>query len=98
MGWIHILDELERFQDIAAGKATTMGHITKDHLERTMVPTFSAEELEVLSSQVEPLWDAQLQAGRELHALQAVRAQLLPALVSGELRVAAAEQLVEAAT
>jgi type I restriction enzyme S subunit len=98
MGWIHILDELERFQDIAAGKATTMGHITKDHLERTMVPTFSAKELEVLSSQVEPLWDAQLQAGRELHALQAVRAQLLPALVSGELRVAAAEELVEAAT
>ncbi|MDA2946269.1 MAG: restriction endonuclease subunit S [Actinomycetota bacterium] len=98
MGWIHILEELERFQDIAAGKATTMGHITKDHLERTMVPIFSAEELEALSSRVEPLWDAQLQAGRELHTLQAVRAQLLPALVSGELRVAAAEELVEAST
>lgn len=98
LGWIHILDELERFQDIAAGKATTMGHITKDHLQRTMVPTFSAEGLEVLSARVQPLWDAQLQAGRELHALQAVRSQLLPALVSGELRVAAAEELVEAAT
>ena len=97
LGWIHILDELERFQDIAAGKATTMGHITKDHLERTMVPTFSAEELEVLSARVEPLWDAQLQAGRELHTLQAVRAQLLPALVSGEMRVAVAEELVEVA-
>jgi len=98
LGWIHILDELDRFQDIAAGKATTMGHITKDHLERTMVPTFSADELQVLSSRVEPLWDAQLQAGREMHTLQAVRAQLLPALVSGELRVAAAEEIVEAAT
>jgi type I restriction enzyme, S subunit len=98
LGWIHILQELERFQDIAAGKATTMGHVTKDHLERTMVPTFSAEELKSLSSRVEPLWDAQLQSGRELHALQAVRAHLLPALVSGELRVAAAEELVEAAT
>jgi type I restriction enzyme, S subunit len=98
LGWIHILDELERFQDIAAGKATTMGHITKDHLVRTMVPTFSAEELEVLSARVEPLWDAQLQAGRELHTLQAVREQLLPALVSGELRVAAAGELVETAT
>lgn len=96
LGWIHILGELERFQDIAAGKATTMGHITKDHLERTMVPTFSAEELEVLASRVEPLWGAQLQAGRELHALEAVRAQLLPALVSGELRVAEAEKVVEA--
>lgn len=98
LGWIHISEELERFQDIAAGKATTMGHITKDHLARTMVPTFSVEGLRVLSARVEPLWEAQLQAGRELHTLQAVRAQLLPALVSGELRVAAAEELVEAAT
>ena len=98
LGWIHILDELERFQDIAAGKATTMGHITKDHLERTMVPTFSAEELEVLSARVEPLWDAQLQAGRELQTLQAVRAKLLPALVSGELRVTAAEEMMGATT
>ncbi len=95
LGWIHILDELERFQDIAAGKATTMGHITKDHLERTMVPTFSTEELKALSARVEPLWDAQMQAGREMQTLQAVRAQLLPALVSGELRVVAAEELVE---
>lgn len=98
LGWIHILGELERFQDIAAGKATTMGHITKDHLERTTVPTFSTEELEELSARVEPLWGAQLQAGRELQTLQAVRAKLLPALVSGELRVAAAEELVEATT
>lgn len=96
LGWIHILNELERFQDIAAGKATTMGHITKDHLARTMVPTFSAEELKELSSRVEPLWDAQRRAGLEIHALQAIRDQLLPDLVSGELRVSAIEELAEA--
>lgn len=88
LGWIHILEELERFQDIAAGKATTMGHITQDHLERTMVPAFSPSELASLSERVLPLWEAQLRAGRELYALQEARAQLLPALVSGELRVA----------
>ena len=60
-----------------------------------MVPTFSTEELKALSARVEPLWDAQMQAGREMQTLQAVRAQLLPALVSGELRVVAAEELVE---
>jgi type I restriction enzyme S subunit len=98
LGWIHVLDELERFQDIAAGKATTMGHVTKDHLERTMVPTFSESQLATLDARVEPLWEAQLQAGSELHTLQSVRSQLLPALVSGDLRVAAAEELVEAAT
>ena len=93
LGWIHIVEELERFQDIAAGKATTMGHITKDHLDRTMVPTFSSEELSALASRVEPLWEAQLQAGLELQTLLKVRAQLLPALVSGELRVLAAEEM-----
>lgn len=96
LGWIHILNELERFQDIAAGKATTMGHITKDHLTRTMVPTFSVEELEDLSTRLVPLWDAQLRAGLEIHALQGIRDHLLPALVSGELRVSAAEELAEA--
>lgn len=98
LGWIQLLDELERFQDIAAGKATTMGHITKDHLERTMVPTFSVDELQVLTSRVEPLWEAQLQVGRELQTIRAVRSQLLPSLISGEVRVAAAEELDEAAT
>jgi type I restriction enzyme S subunit len=97
LGWIQVLDELERFQDIAAGKATTMGHITKDHLERTLVPTFTSDELNALSKRVEPLWEAQLQAGRELQTLRAVRDQLLPALISGELQVVETTELVETA-
>jgi len=95
LGWVQLLEELERFQDIAAGKATTMGHITKDHLQRTMVPTLPSEELTALASRVEPLWEAQLQAGREVQTLRGLRSLLLPALVSGELRVAAAEDMVE---
>ena len=96
LGWVQVLDELERFQDIAAGKATTMGHITKDHLERTKVPTFSEQELAALTNRVEPLWTAQLKAGRGLHTLQSVRDQLLPALLSGDIRVSLAEEKVEA--
>lgn len=95
LGWIHVLGELERFQDIAAGKATTMGHVTKDHLQRTMVPNFDSAELTALADQVEPLWEAQLQAGREVQTLQRVRSMLLPALVSGELRVAPADEHLE---
>jgi type I restriction enzyme S subunit len=95
LGWIHVLGELERFQDIAAGKATTMGHVTKDHLQRTMVPNFDSAELTALADQVEPLWEAQLQAGREVQTLRRVRSMLLPALVSGELRVAPADEHLE---
>lgn len=95
LGWVIILDELERFKDIAAGKATTMGHITKDHLERTRVPAFSVSDLADLATRAEPLWDAQLRAGREVQALREAREFLLPRLVSGELRVREAEELAE---
>jgi type I restriction enzyme, S subunit len=92
LGWAQILQELERFQDIAAGKATTMGHITQDHLARTRVPTFSDAELVELSSRVEPLWEAQLCAGRESQVCQATRDKLLPGLLSRELRVGSNKQ------
>lgn len=97
LGWVLILDELERFQDIAAGKATTMGHITKDHLERTRVPQLKDDEIARLSSRAEPLWDAQLRAGREVETLREARDFLLPRLISGELRVRDAEVFAEVA-
>lgn len=94
LGWVHILRELETFRDIAAGKATTMGHITKDHLERTQVPVLAPEELEELRQKVEPMWDYQLAIGRQLVALEGLRDFLLSRLVTGELRVPAADDLV----
>lgn len=98
LGWVHVRDALENFQDIAAGKATTMGHITKDHLVRTKVPKLSAEELAALTQRVQPLWDYQLRMGREVQTLKELRDFLLPRLLSGELRVAAAEEMAEAAS
>jgi type I restriction enzyme S subunit len=98
LGWVHILRELETFRDIAAGKATTMGHITKDHLDRTRVPVLSKSELKALTLTVEPLWDYQLAIGRQLVALETLRNFLLPRLVTGELRVREAEEEVEASS
>ena len=97
LGWVHILDALEEFRDIAAGKATTMGHVTKDHLQRARVPVLSSDEVYRLGQRVEPLWRHQLLVGREVELLQDLRAFLLPRLLSGELRVkAVAEPLEEA--
>lgn len=92
LGWVHVLDALEDFRDIAAGKATTMGHITKDHLVRTKVPKLSDPELAELAERVEPLWEYQLRMGREIQTLTDLRDFLLPRLLSGELRVAEAEE------
>ena len=98
LGWFHILNELDTYRDIASGKATTMGHITKDHLNRTMVPTLSPYELETLTQVVQPAWDHQLAIQKQRSALEELRGFLLPRLVSGELRVREAEELVQEAT
>lgn len=90
LGWVHILRELENFQNIAAGKATTMGHITKDHLERTQVPALTRDELTNLTCLVEPLWDYQLCVGQQLITLKMLRDFLTPELVTGELVISEA--------
>lgn len=85
LNWFHILQELENFQDIAAGKATTMGHITKDHLDRAMVLDFLPHEIAELSSLVSPIWEYQLKVGKEINSLIDFREFLIPRLVSGEM-------------
>jgi type I restriction enzyme S subunit len=91
--WFHISQALETFQDIAAGKATTMGHITKDHLERSMVPDLSEESIKNLAKNVLPLWNYQLQIGREIEKLFDMRNFILPKLISGEVKILENEQV-----
>jgi len=85
--WFHISQALEDFQDIAAGKATTMGHITKDHLERRKVIDLGENEISQLAENVEPLWEYQLQIGREIEKLLEMRNFILPKLISGEIQI-----------
>lgn len=87
LNWFHILQELENFQDIAAGKATTMGHITKDHLDRAMVQDLLPDEILDLKSLVSPIWDYQLKVGKEINSLIDFREFLIPRLVSGEMNL-----------
>ena len=85
--WFHISQALEDFQDIAAGKATTMGHITKDHLERSKVADLGDDVIRMLAKDVEPLWEYQLQIGREIEKLLEMRNFILPKLISGEIQI-----------
>lgn len=91
----HILNLLPGYQRIAAGKATTMGHIQRRDLDITVV-TPVAGTLAKLDSICTPLWKRALQAEVETLGLVAIRDMLLPKLLSGELRVRSPEQLVEA--
>jgi type I restriction enzyme S subunit len=74
------------FLSLAADKATTMGHIKREHLD-AMVPVPSSPEVERLDAIVEPMWDEALQCGIAAQDLTRARDELLPLLLSGRVRV-----------
>jgi type I restriction enzyme S subunit len=91
---IHL--HLGDFRHIAAGKATTMGHIQRHHLsDATLVippPPMMSAANEIMEPFVESLWRREVQS----RTLTAMRDALLPKLISGELRVRDAERFIEA--
>ena len=88
---------LDDFRRIAAGKATTMGHIQRHHLSDAKLVVPPAQLLEAMSERLEPmiesLWKRKVESG----TLAALRDALLPKLISGELRVRNAEQIIGSA-
>jgi type I restriction enzyme S subunit len=89
----HLLQLLPSYQRIAAGKATTMGHIQRRDLDAAVaVP--DAETVVRLDTVCSPLWKRALRAETETLTLVALREVLLPKLLMGEIRVRVAEQSV----
>ncbi len=80
----HHLDE---FQRIAAGKATTMGHIKRNHLSEAMVIAPKREFLEKFQDNIEPFIRLIINRRLEIQTLSNLRDTILPKLISGELRV-----------
>jgi len=81
--WIH--QHLPAFREIAAGKATTMGHIQRHHLEEAKIispPNFIMEKADELIS---PLWVKLIQQSSENSILSLLRNILLPKLISGQI-------------
>ena len=87
---------LPKFQQIAASKATTMGHIQRKHLTEALVLIPSSEVLKAADDVFAPLVDAFINNSTMAANLAQLRDTLLPRLISGELQVADAEQNVEA--
>lgn len=92
LSWVK--HHLAEFQRIAADKATTMGHIQRHHLTnaKCVVPPVTAlTQIEMLLG---PLVDRHVSNEIESRTLATLRDTLLPRLISGELRVPEAEELV----
>jgi len=84
---------LDDFRHIAAGKATTMGHIQRHHLSDAKLPVPPTLLLDAMSKQLEPMIASIWKREVESRTLAALRDTLLPKLISGELRVRDAEKL-----
>jgi type I restriction enzyme S subunit len=85
---------LENFRHIAAGKATTMGHIQRHHLSDAKVVVPKPEFFKASNTIMAPTIDRITQLRIESRALATLRDTLLPKLISGELRVKDAERFV----
>ena len=76
---------LDRFVKIAADRATTMGHIKRDALEKAEVLIPSDEDFEEIGKMLKPIYDQILNNRVESRKLVALRDNLLPKLMSGEI-------------
>jgi len=90
--WIH--HHLPWFRHIAAGKATTMGHIQRRHLAEALVVVPPEPLLQGADRVLAPLIEALVSRDLECRKLAGVRDALLPKLVSGELPIPDAERIV----
>ena len=78
---------LPDFQDIAEGKATTMGHIQRHHLESAKVVVPPDPILEKANKVLQPMLDQIMKNRVQSRTLTSIRDSLLPKLLSGEIRV-----------
>ncbi len=85
--YLGIHEHLDDFRHIAAGKATTMGHIQRHNLSDAKIsvpsPKLVGEMDSILGPIIESIWQRKMQS----KTLTVLRDTLLPRLISGELKL-----------
>jgi type I restriction enzyme M protein len=87
MCYLGVLHHLGEFRRIAAGKATTMGHIQRHHLSEAKLAVPGEALLKVLDSYLSSLIERSWRLRVESRTLGDLRDALLPGLISGELQL-----------
>ena len=88
---------LDSFRQIAASKATTMGHIQRSHLSAAKVVVPSDAVLKSADGILSQLIDRIIATALQAQTLSTLRNTLLPRLISGQLRLPEAQAALEAA-
>ena len=98
--WFYYLwtkHHLEHFRQVAASKATTMGHIQRSHLSAAKAFVPSPDVLSSADQLLSPILDNIIAGALQASALSELRDTLLPRLISGQLRLPDARAQLEAA-
>jgi len=90
-----ILRHLPEFISIASGKATTMGHIKRNHLSEAKCVIPDKPLLSEANQRFDGLLEKQIQNEIESRTLATLRDTLLPKLISGEVRVPEVERFLK---
>ena len=85
---------LSDFRAIAAGKATTMGHIQRKHLTDARIAVAPPESMKKFDAVIASQFDQLVSNAQQSRSLAQLRDTLLPKLISGELRVPDAERIL----
>lgn len=84
---------LPEFQDIAEGKATTMGHIQRHHLASARIVLPNDKVIAKAGNIIQPLVDLIIRYRVQSRTLASIRDALLPKLLSGEIRTKQSYQI-----
>jgi type I restriction enzyme S subunit len=90
--WID--QHMEDFRATAASKATTMGHIQRHHLTQAMTIVPTEKVLNAANILIAPLFERGIANDLEIRTLAKTRDELLPKLLSGEIRIHDAEKAI----
>jgi len=90
--WVN--EHMDEFQRIASFKATTMGHIQRNHLEAAWTYCPPGDVIDRLGQVISPLVDRTIALALESRTLATLRDTLLPKVISGELRVPESERFL----
>ncbi len=96
--WFYYLwtrHHLDSFRQIAASKATTMGHIQRSHLSAAVVVVPSDGVLKSADGIFTHLVDRIVATALQAQTLSTLRDTLLPRLISGQLRLPEAQAVAE---
>ena len=83
-----LTDYIDHFKKIAEARKTTMGHITQDHLQQSIIPLPPTNDIaNKLEQKLCPIFNAIISNNQEIISLTKQRDELLPLLINGQVTV-----------